>query len=310
MLDLIHYDKLDINWLGIQPCHVPELIKARVLAGHMIHEKCNKNECLDLLELSLQRPNHGPFRGQLRLMSGKVPYKGAASFLALLGVLIGNGLKTSLWYYRWCLQGPLIRFLSPGEIVQEGYHLQSCVANLISNRMWNWPSMCFSVKCAWEALRSRGHEVTCLHNWTGECAACFGRQVIRQKLDSPHDDNLVKPHNFLQAETEPEHETHKLRPKILFHAISQTSHHQTIRVLGKLKNKNVTVLLDGGSTHNFIDQAIVTKYSLPVTQSKRLQVTVANRAKIDCVGQCQALTVVIEGTPITASYSMLPVAAC
>ncbi|GJV85890.1 putative RNA-directed DNA polymerase [Tanacetum coccineum] len=116
---------------------------------------------------------------------------------------IGNGLKTSLWYDRWCLQGPLIRFLSPREIVREGYHLQSCVADLISNRMWNWPSawlvkaptlqsirvptlydredfVCwrdtngslfsFSVKCAWEALRPRGHEVTWYSTvWFSQC---------------------------------------------------------------------------------------------------------------------------------------------
>ncbi|GKA31384.1 DNA topoisomerase 6 subunit A3 [Tanacetum coccineum] len=75
MLDLIHYDQLDINWLGIQPCHVPELIKARVLAGHMIHEKYYDDECLNLLNLSLQRQHHRLYRGQLRFMSRKIPYK-------------------------------------------------------------------------------------------------------------------------------------------------------------------------------------------------------------------------------------------
>ncbi|GJY46647.1 hypothetical protein Tco_0435710 [Tanacetum coccineum] len=108
-------------------------------------------------------------------------------------VRIGNGLKTSLWYDRWCLQGSLIRFFTPREIAREGYRLHSCVADLISNGMWNSPpawlvkaptlqsiivpdlydqedSMCwrdtnglmssFSVKCAWEALRPRGYEVS------------------------------------------------------------------------------------------------------------------------------------------------------
>ena len=84
-------------------------------------------------------------------------------------------------------------------------------------------------------------------------------------------------------------------PKISFHAIVGTKHPQTIRVLGKLKNKNVTVLIDGGSTHNFIDQAIVSKFGLPVIQDKKFQVMVANWEKIECVGQCWALTLTIQG---------------
>ncbi|GKA20108.1 putative reverse transcriptase domain-containing protein [Tanacetum coccineum] len=136
----------------------------------------------------------------------KTPYElwyGKVPNLSYLKAQIGNGLKTSLWYDRWCLQGPLIRFLSPREIVREGYHLQSCVADLISNGMWNWPSVwlvkaptlqsirvptlydredfvcwrdtngslfSFSVKCAWEALRPRGHEVTWYSTvWFSQC---------------------------------------------------------------------------------------------------------------------------------------------
>ncbi|KAL6340300.1 hypothetical protein AAG906_040737 [Vitis piasezkii] len=60
-----------------------------------------------------------------------------------------------------------------------------------------------------------------------------------------------------------EPEPYDALPEISFHAIAGTKHPQTIRVLGKLKNKNVTVLINGGSTHNFIDQAIVSKFGLP-----------------------------------------------
>lgn len=42
-------------------------------------------------------------------------------------------------------------------------------------------------------------------------------------------------------------------PEISFHAITGTNHPQTMRVVGKLKNKDIMVLIDGDSTHNFID---------------------------------------------------------
>ncbi|GJW83345.1 putative reverse transcriptase domain-containing protein [Tanacetum coccineum] len=75
---------------------------------------------------------------------------------------VGNSLKTSLWYDRWCSLGPLIRLLSPRDIYREGIAnpnltdrqdcLQWCDANGTKSR--------FSVKCAWEALRPRGVEVS------------------------------------------------------------------------------------------------------------------------------------------------------
>ena len=89
-----------------------------------------------------------------------------------------------------------------------------------------------------------------------------------------------------------------------------TEHPQIIRVSGKLKNKEVIVLIDGGRTHNFIDQSIVSKFGLPVVRDKKLQVMVANREKIECIGQCQALTLIIQELPVTTDFYILPVTAC
>jgi hypothetical protein len=80
--------------------------------------------------------------------------------------------------------------------------------------------------------------------------------------DSPYTDTEDVEINQLDLELS------KVLPEISFHAITGTEHPQTIRVLGKLKNKNVTVLIDGGSTHNFIDQALVSRFGLPVTHGK------------------------------------------
>ncbi|GKE24785.1 hypothetical protein Tco_1436297, partial [Tanacetum coccineum] len=52
---------------------------------------------------------------------------------------IGNGLKTSIWYDMWCPISPLSRFLTPRDITREGFSITSCVADLVSNRGWNWP---------------------------------------------------------------------------------------------------------------------------------------------------------------------------
>ncbi|KAH7528991.1 hypothetical protein FEM48_Zijuj05G0136100 [Ziziphus jujuba var. spinosa] len=61
--------------------------------------------------------------------------------------------------------------------------------------------------------------------------------------------------------------------EISFHAIAGANHPQTIRVLGKLKNRELM-------------------------------------ERIKCAGLCRDLTVIIQGTPITADYYVLLVAVC
>lgn len=70
------------------------------------------------------------------------------------------------------------------------------------------------------------------------------------------------------------------------------------------------MLIDSGSTHNFIDQAVVIKYGLLVIQDKKFQVMVANREKIECARQCQVLTITIQGHYIIADYYVLFIATC
>ena len=99
-------------------------------------------------------------------------------------------------------------------------------------------------------------------------------------------------------------------PEISFHAIARVAHPQTFRVVGKLQNKAVTALIDGGSTHNFINQAIVTKFGLNVAHDQKFQVMVANRDKINCDGRLIGLSLLVQNFPIQAYFYFLPAAAC
>jgi hypothetical protein len=118
--------------------------------------------------------------------------------------------------------------------------------------------------------------------------------------DSPCDEN--------SEEDQLEPELIEVTPEISFHAIIGVEHPQTIRVLGKLQNKSLIVLIDGGSTHNFIDQAIATRFGLPIVKDKKLQVVVANRERVECAGCCQGIRLSIQGITITTDYYVLSMA--
>ncbi|KAL5732392.1 hypothetical protein ACOSQ2_032084 [Xanthoceras sorbifolium] len=100
------------------------------------------------------------------------------------------------------------------------------------------------------------------------------------------------------------------RPEIPLHAMSGTSHPETIRVVGRMKNKDVIVFIDGGSTHNFIDHSTTTKLALPIVSDKTFQVMVGNGEQIECKGRSLGLILVIQGCLITTDFYILPVAAC
>jgi len=146
----------------------------------------------------------------------------------------------------------------------------------------------------------------------GLCYYCDEKFVPRHRCQRPQlfmiwdsPDSCINETANDQLEVENE-----IIPEISFYAITGTNHPQTVCVIGQLRNKKVMLLVDGGSTHNFIDEAIVSKFGLPVNREKKFQVMVANREKIDYVGQCWALTINIEGYPVTADFYILPVAAC
>ncbi|KAH7520728.1 hypothetical protein FEM48_Zijuj08G0176100 [Ziziphus jujuba var. spinosa] len=88
-------------------------------------------------------------------------------------------------------------------------------------------------------------------------------------------------------------------PEISLHAITRATHPQTFRVKGKIQNIEVTTLIDGGSTHNFMDQTLVKRLSLSMDQRNKLPVMVANGDRIECVGKCMGLTLTVQNCPVS-----------
>ena len=49
------------------------------------------------------------------------------------------------------------------------------------------------------------------------------------------------------------------RPIISLHALTRTIGYRIMRVQGKIKNQLVSILVDTGSTHNFVNQRVIKK---------------------------------------------------
>lgn len=72
--------------------------------------------------------------------------------------------------------------------------------------------------------------------------------------------------------------------EILLHAFSGWITHKTMRVVTTIETTDVAVLIDSGSTHNFMSERIANMLQLPIAPINLFEVRVANGKSLICQG--------------------------
>ncbi|KAL4355499.1 hypothetical protein GQ457_06G031360 [Hibiscus cannabinus] len=93
---------------------------------------------------------------------------------------------------------------------------------------------------------------------------------------------------------------------VSFNALAGYSSLSTIRVIGKVQGHMLRILIDGGSTHNFIQSRVAMYFGLPITTVPNFKVMVGNGDKLQNEGCVRDLQVHIQGTDICADFYVLP----
>jgi len=92
------------------------------------------------------------------------------------------------------------------------------------------------------------------------------------------------------------------------HAIAGVNTYQTMRVTGKVKRRPLHILIDSGSTHNFLD--IATAKTSIVMLEVLFQVSIANRAKLVSATMCKGFTWSLHGELFSPDVMLLPWKSC
>ena len=71
-------------------------------------------------------------------------------------------------------------------------------------------------------------------------------------------------------------------PKILLHALLEVSTPQTMRVVGSIDGRKLHILIDSGSTHNFVNARFAAKLGCCKVPARGFRVTVANNEVLVC----------------------------
>lgn len=94
-------------------------------------------------------------------------------------------------------------------------------------------------------------------------------------------------------------------PEISLHALAGSLPSHTMRLLGKIHKHSVVLLMDSGSSHNFLSISLTRKLNLPIKRKQDMRVMVAGGEYMECLGICHDLHVQLTGYEICADLFLI-----
>ena len=95
-------------------------------------------------------------------------------------------------------------------------------------------------------------------------------------------------------------------PKISITSIIGIHQPRTLKLKGHIKNNNVVVLFDTGSSHNFIDVSVAKRLNLFIYLVLNMKVMVADGKKIEKVGKCHKVKLQIQEYNLESEFYVVP----
>ena len=133
---------------------------------------------------------------------------------------------------------------------------------------------------------------------------CQGKSLMLIECDEGEDNEEREEIIF-----EPRGEKKQKNSEISLHAMAGSTSPTTIRLLGQVNHKIVSIL-DTGSTHNFIDPGMALIIGLQVIPKASFNVTIAGDEQLQREGFCKAVYIKCQGVKIVANFHVLPIGGC
>nr|KYP47145.1 hypothetical protein KK1_031245 [Cajanus cajan] len=95
--------------------------------------------------------------------------------------------------------------------------------------------------------------------------------------------------------------------QISFNALAGLPAPEALRIVGHISNQPTTILVDGGSTHNFIQARVARFLNLDAKATNTLRVMVGNGSEIECHSICPGVELKIQGHKFVVDLHVLPI---
>ena len=105
-------------------------------------------------------------------------------------------------------------------------------------------------------------------------------------------------------------ETEQEGVEISFHTLKGGTTGKIIKVQGQVRQRKLLVLIDSGSTHNFLNEATIMELRCRMTATTPLSVTVANGSKMYSHNQCKGFRWLMQGQEFQVDLRVLELGGC
>lgn len=95
-------------------------------------------------------------------------------------------------------------------------------------------------------------------------------------------------------------------PQISLHAITGIPSFSTMKIVGAIGTKPLQILIDSGSTHNFLKDSLAIKLNCTLVPINDIPVTVADGNKLSCVHMCKDFQWMMHGSLFKADVLVIP----
>ena len=151
-----------------------------------------------------------------------------------------------------------------------------------------------------EERRAKGLCFRCDEQYTPghRCARATGSVMLIDGQEDGDDDVAAVEEEGIEENHElnlVEYEEEDIPAEISLHAYSGTAAPKTLRVDGLIKKKCVHILIDSGSTHNFLDQRLVKGLGLEEEPTTMFEVAIGDGTKLRAGSVCRRVGVRIQG---------------
>ncbi|KAJ0079625.1 hypothetical protein Patl1_22875 [Pistacia atlantica] len=162
--------------------------------------------------------------------------------------------------------------------------------------------------------RAKGLCYNCDDKWGPGHKCKSARLFIMECADSKEDEpQPVQQPPFLERVEVPsggEEVDLNLAPKISIHALAGSLSPKTIRILGHVNGCVVVILIDTGSTHNFMDPSIQLRVHLQSQSTIGLLVRVANGDTLFSTSKCEDIQFHMQGNTFHTDFYVLTLGGC
>ncbi|RWW36239.1 hypothetical protein BHE74_00058751 [Ensete ventricosum] len=157
-----------------------------------------------------------------------------------------------------------------------------------------------------DELRERSAKGLCWHcdePWSHEHCCKKGQLLMIEPVEDedsePYEEGLEPKEEATEEEPQP--------ADYAVHALASYSNPQTMKVRGLLKQQPIIILIDMGSTNNFLNSKVATHLALQIEGCNKFDVKVTDSRILNCDQRCPRVKLLLQDQEVVADFFLLPI---